>query len=58
MGLQAISLLEKLHKIGYIHRDIKPGNFLLGHSHKKDKIYLVDFGLARQLKNIPKKQKV
>lgn len=51
IGLQGIELIEKFHEIGYIHRDIKPSNFLLGHGKKKDKLYLVDFGLARKITN-------
>jgi serine/threonine protein kinase len=50
ISIQLIELVEKLHKLGYLHRDLKPANFLLGHGNKKDKIYLIDFGLARKLK--------
>ena len=30
IGLQLIDRLEALHKIGYIHRDIKPDNLAIG----------------------------
>jgi serine/threonine protein kinase len=49
VGMQLILLLEKLHSIGYLHRDIKPQNILVG-EHKKletrNKIKLIDFGLC------------
>lgn len=47
LGIEAIKLLEKVHILGYIYRDVKPSNFLLGQKNKKDKVYLVDFGLIR-----------
>ncbi|KHJ93614.1 hypothetical protein OESDEN_06473, partial [Oesophagostomum dentatum] len=39
-----------LHKIGYLSRDIKPGNFAPGHKCNKQSkiIFLYDFGLARK----------
>ena len=39
--------LKILHENKYVHRDIKPENFLVGLSDKTDKIYLIDFGLAK-----------
>lgn len=42
-GVQMCRALEYTHKQGVIHRDIKPGNFLLTRS---DQVKLGDFGLA------------
>ncbi|MCD7836357.1 MAG: protein phosphatase 2C domain-containing protein [Lachnospiraceae bacterium] len=47
---EALSLLRntfdtllKLHDIGYIHRDISPGNLMLS---EDNRVYLIDFGAA------------
>ncbi len=38
-----------MHKTGFLHRDIKPQNILLGREEPHaQKIFLVDFGLANQ----------
>lgn len=37
-----------MHSHGYIHRDIKPNNIVVGNNHK---IYLIDYGLAKKYEN-------
>lgn len=47
IGFQAIERLESLHKHGFIHRDIKPDNFVIGFDENGKKIiHLIDFGLS------------
>ena len=30
LGLQLVNIVEKMHNLGYIHKDIKPDNILIG----------------------------
>jgi serine/threonine protein kinase len=47
-----IERIEFLHNKGFIHRDIKPDNFLMGMGVKEKKVFIMDFGLAKlYLKN-------
>eukprot|EP00755_Sulcionema_specki_P032666 Sspe_Gene.99234::Locus_72677_Transcript_1_1_Confidence_1.000_Length_1941::g.99234::m.99234/K08815/TTBK; tau tubulin kinase len=48
LGLQMLSAIEGVHKLYYVHRDIKPSNFVIGMGEKANRIYLIDFGLARR----------
>ena len=48
IGIQVLNRIEKFHAEGFIHRDIKPDNFLIGVSKKKGRIYLIDFGLSKK----------
>jgi serine/threonine-protein kinase len=41
---QIASALEAAHRIGLVHRDVKPSNILVA---AKDFAYLIDFGIAR-----------
>ena len=43
-----ITRIEYLHLHRYIHRDIKPDNFLMGIGLKRHKVYIIDFGLSKK----------
>ncbi|EPS98119.1 hypothetical protein FOMPIDRAFT_1080910, partial [Fomitopsis schrenkii] len=45
VGLQVVDRLEALHAKGYVHRDVKPENLVIGDEQNMDTIYLVDLGL-------------
>ena len=48
IGLQYLDRLESLHKADLVHKDLKPGNTLIGKSPTEQKmIFLIDFGLTR-----------
>ena len=47
LGLDIITLLEGLHNAGFIHRDIKPNNFLIGYGENSSMVFVTDFGLSR-----------
>ena len=49
IGMQILRLLHGLHENNYIHRDIKPDNFLT--VQKSQDIYLIDLGLAKRYKS-------
>lgn len=44
---QIASALAKIHEIGILHRDLKPGNIML---RSDDTIALIDFGLAKRMR--------
>ena len=48
IGDQMISRLEYVHDKCYVHRDLKPENFLVGMGYCTNKIYLIDYGLAKR----------
>ncbi|KAL9987971.1 hypothetical protein ACROYT_G002358 [Oculina patagonica] len=48
---QMIDRIKFVHENDYLHRDIKPENFLMGRRDKTDKVYLIDFGLAKKYRD-------
>ncbi|VDN04626.1 unnamed protein product [Thelazia callipaeda] len=51
VSIQCMEALEQLHKVGFIHRDIKPGNFAAGLAPNSHTVYILDFGIARKFTN-------
>ncbi|KAM7490425.1 hypothetical protein LguiA_033346 [Lonicera macranthoides] len=47
---QMISRVELVHAKGFLHRDIKPDNFLMGLGRKANQVYIIDFGLAKRFR--------
>eukprot|EP00357_Protocruzia_adherens_P034385 CAMPEP_0115005630 /NCGR_PEP_ID=MMETSP0216-20121206/19995_1 /TAXON_ID=223996 /ORGANISM="Protocruzia adherens, Strain Boccale" /LENGTH=330 /DNA_ID=CAMNT_0002372011 /DNA_START=61 /DNA_END=1053 /DNA_ORIENTATION=- len=55
---QMISRIEFLHAKNFIHRDIKPDNFLIGLGKKANQIYIIDFGLAKKYRDSKTQQHI
>lgn len=48
---QMISRVEYIHSKNFIHRDVKPDNFLMGLGKKGNLVYIIDFGLAKKYRD-------
>ena len=48
---QMIGRVEYVHNRNFIHRDIKPDNFLMGIGRHCNKVFLVDYGLAKKYRD-------
>ena len=46
---QLICRLRYIHSKGYIHRDIKPQNILIGDGKQGNTVYITDIGLAKEI---------
>lgn len=45
---QLVQRMEYIHSKSFLHRDIKPDNFLIGLGKKQHIVYAIDFGLAKR----------
>lgn len=48
LGIELLTRLEFIHHRNFIHRDIKPDNFVLGLGNRANVIYVIDFGLSKR----------
>ncbi|KAF2323570.1 hypothetical protein GH714_036162 [Hevea brasiliensis] len=48
---QMINRVEFVHSKSYLHRDIKPDNFLMGLGRRATQVYIIDFGLAKKYRD-------
>ncbi|XP_036353352.2 casein kinase I-like [Ochotona princeps] len=55
---QMISRIEYVHSKNFIHRDLKPDNFLMGIGHHCNKLFLIDFGLAKKYRDRKTRQHI
>ena len=46
-----ISRIEFVHLKNFIHRDIKPDNFLMGRGDNASRVHVIDFGLAKKYRD-------
>ncbi|CAI2348284.1 unnamed protein product [Caenorhabditis sp. 36 PRJEB53466] len=48
LAMATLFAIKQIHEVGYIHRDIKPGNCVTGMNGSDTKnVYLIDYGMVR-----------
>ncbi|KAL8242716.1 hypothetical protein R6Q59_013018 [Mikania micrantha] len=48
---QMINHVEFIHTKSFLHRDIRPDNFLMGLGRRVNQVYAIDFGLAKKYRD-------
>ncbi|XP_048127265.1 casein kinase 1-like protein 1 [Rhodamnia argentea] len=48
---QMINRVEFVHSKSFLHRDVKPDNFVMGLGRRANLVYVIDFGLAKKYRD-------
>lgn len=51
LGDQLISILQYYHFKNYVHRGVKPANFLMGLGKKNHKLYMIDYSTTKRYRD-------
>ncbi|CAR29447.1 hypothetical protein ZYGR_0AD01290 [Zygosaccharomyces rouxii] len=51
LALQIICRIQYIHGRSFIHRDIKPDNFLMGVGRRGSTVHVIDFGLSKKYRD-------
>ena len=54
LAIKMLEAIQQLHEWGYIHRDIRPENFVLEKHDNCKRVYLTNLGLAKRMNSDPK----
>ena len=46
-----VTRLEFIHSRNFLHRDMKPDNFLVGSGKKAHLVYMIDYGLSKRFRD-------
>ena len=49
---QLLSIMQRLHEEGFVYRDVKPSNFMLGLPPKDKTVYMIDLGSVKCFRDI------
>lgn len=51
VGLQILDRIQSIHNCGYLHRNVRPENFVVGLGKDSFLIYMIDFSKALKYKS-------